>query len=314
MTDNAAATTVGFVGLGAMGTGMAQSLLRAGFRVRGFDINPQAREHLASAGGIAVEHVPAVAQDAQAVVLMVLNAAQIDSILFGESSLVTALEPGSLVILSSTVNPAYVEGLATRLREHNVDLLDAPVSGGTARAADGTLSIMVAGTPEIVARARPILDAMAQNVYIMGEHPGQGSTMKIVNQVLAGVQIAAAAEAIALGARAGLDPRQIYEVIGNSAGASWMFQDRVPHILDDDYSPHSAVEIWLKDLGLVVDTGKELKVPTPLAALAQQLFIMAAAAGHARLDDAAVVKVYEQLGGFRVVDSLRTADDSEAQP
>ncbi|MEX1021498.1 MAG: L-threonate dehydrogenase [Litorilinea sp.] len=298
---------VGFVGLGAMGMGMALSLLQAGYSVQGYDINDAARARFAQAGGQAVDTLPAVARGAEIVVLMVLNAEQIDQILFGDdkmAGMVGALAPASLVIVSSTVKPTYVETLAARLAAHQIDLLDAPVSGGTSGANDGTLSIMVAGAPASIQRADPLLQAMGKNIYIMGERPGMGSTMKMVNQVLAGVQIAAAAEALALGARAGLDPNRVYEVICNSAGASWMFENRVPHILADDYRPHSAVEIWLKDLGLVVDTGKELHLPTPLAAAAQQLFIMAAAAGHTRLDDAAVIKVYEQLAGFRVLDSV----------
>jgi L-threonate 2-dehydrogenase len=239
---------------------------------------------------------------------MVLNAEQVESILFGADEAAQRLPSGALVMLSSTVQPGYVESLDERLAQQQIELLDAPVSGGTARAAEGNLSIMASGSPAAFERAAPLLDAMAERVYTMGDKPGQGSTMKMVNQVLAGIHLAAAAEALALGARAGLDAQRMFEVICNSAGGSWMFENRVPHILADDYTPHSAVEIWLKDLGLVVDTGKELKVPTPLAAVAQQLFIMAAAAGHARLDDAAVIKVYEQLANFRVVDKHLDSD------
>jgi 3-hydroxyisobutyrate dehydrogenase len=134
----------------------------------------------------------------------------------------------------------------------------------------------------------------------MGSEPGLGSTMKLVNQILAGSQIALAAEAMAFGVRAGLDPHQIYEVICNSAGNSFMFQNRVPHMLNDDYTPHSAVDIWVKDLGIVLETGKELRFPLFFSALAHQLFMSASAAGHGRLDDAAVVKVFEQLTGIAV--------------
>lgn len=179
-------------------------------------------------------------------------------------------------------------------------MLDTPISGGTARAAEGKLSIMVAGADEVLAKAQPVLDAMAANVYRMGADPGLGSTMKLVNQILAGSQIALAAEALAFGVRAGLDPRQIYEVICNSAGGSFMFQNRVPHMINDDYTPHSAVEIWVKDLDIVLEAGKELRFPLFFAALAHQLFMSASAAGHGRLDDAAVVKVFEQLTGISV--------------
>jgi putative dehydrogenase len=208
------------------------------------------------------------------------------------------------------VSPAYMRGLADRLAARQLRLLDAPVSGGTARAAKGELSIMASGDASAFETAEPILAALAENVYRMGNEVGQGSTMKLVNQVLAGVHLAAAAEAIAFGAKAGIDPNRIFDVISNSAGASWMFQNRVPHILADDYTPHSAVEIWLKDLDLVVETGKEMQLPTPLAAVAHQLFVMAAASGYGRLDDAAVVKVFEKLANFRVLDAVKATSES----
>lgn len=305
------ACDVAFVGLGAMGMGMAQSLMRAGLSVTGYDINPQSVEQFAAVGGIPASSAAEAAASAPILVIMVLNAEQVESILFGVGEAAQRLPTGALVMLSSTVQPGYVESLGARLAQQQIELLDAPVSGGTARAAEGNLSIMASGSPAAFERAAPLLDAMAERVYTMGEKPGQGSTMKMVNQVLAGIHLAAAAEALALGSRAGLDAQRMFEVICNSAGGSWMFENRVPHILADDYTPHSAVEIWLKDLGLVVDTGKELKVPTPLAAVAQQLFIMAAAAGHARLDDAAVIKVYEQLANFRVVDKHLDSDKPE---
>ena len=295
---------VGFIGLGAMGSGMAASLLRAGIPVRGYDVNPAATERLITGGGESATSPADVAKDANVLILMVLNNEQADQALFGVEGAASTLAAGSLVMLCSTVAPAYVRSLAERLEERGLLLLDAPVSGGTARAAEGQLSIMASGSPAAFDQAAPLLDALAQNVYRMGDEPGQGSTMKLVNQVLAGIHIAAAAEAVAFGAKAGIDPNRIYEVITNSAGASWMFQNRVPHILADDFTPQSAVEIWLKDLGLIIDTGKEMHLPTPLTAAAHQLYIMADASGYARLDDAAVVKVFEKLAGFRVLDAV----------
>ena len=294
----------GFIGLGAMGSGMSASLLRAGISVRGYDINPAAVDRLVQSGGEAASSPAEAAANADALLLMVLNSEQADHTLFGENGAVSALAPGALVMLCSTVSPAYVRALAQRLATHNLLFLDAPVSGGTSRAALGTLSIMASGSPAAFERAAPFLDALAENLYRMGDEPGQGATMKLVNQVLAGIHIAAAAEAIAFGTKAGIDPNRIYEVIGKSAGVSWMFQNRVPHILADDFTPHSAVEIWLKDLDLVVDTGKEMRLPMPLAAVAHQLFIMAAASGYGRLDDSAVVKVFEKIANFRVLDAV----------
>ncbi len=161
---------------------------------------------------------------------------------------------------------------------------------------------MASGTQAAFEQAQPLLNAMAENIYRMGDTPGQGSAMKLVNQVLAGIHIAAAAEALAFGAKLGIDASQMYDVICNSAGASWMFENRVPHILADDYTPRSAIEIWVKDLGIILDTGKENRFPLPLSAVAHQMYMMAAASGYGRLDDSSVIKVFEKLADFRVVD------------
>ncbi|MFZ4662439.1 MAG: L-threonate dehydrogenase [Caldilineaceae bacterium] len=291
---------VGFIGLGAMGMGMAKSLLRAGLAVKGYDINPNAVAQFVAAGGQGAATVADAASGADVLVVVVLNADQVTDVLFGKGAAAAALTPGSVVMVCSTVSPTFAQQTAAKLAERGLLMLDTPISGGTVRAAEGTLSIMVSGPEATIAKAQPVLEAMAANIYRMGSEPGLGSTMKLVNQILAGSQIALAAEAMAFGVRAGLDPHQIYEVICNSAGNSFMFQNRVPHMLNDDYTPHSAVDIWVKDLGIVLETGKELRFPLFFSALAHQLFMSASAAGHGRLDDAAVVKVFEQLTGIAV--------------
>ena len=291
---------VGFIGLGAMGMGMAKSLLRAGLAVKGYDINPNAVAQFVAAGGQGAATVADAASGADVLIVVVLNADQVTDVLFGKGAAAAALTPGSVVMVCSTVSPTFAQQTAAKLAERGLLMLDTPISGGTVRAAEGTLSIMVSGPEATIAKAQPVLEAMAANIYRMGTEPGLGSTMKLVNQILAGSQIALAAEAMAFGVRAGLDPNQIYEVICNSAGNSFMFQNRVPHMLNDDYTPHSAVDIWVKDLGIVLETGKELRFPLFFSALAHQLFMSASAAGHGRLDDAAVVKVFEQLTGIAV--------------
>lgn len=291
---------VGFIGLGAMGMGMAKSLLRAGLVVKGYDINPNAVAQFVTAGGQGAATVADAASGADVLVVVVLNADQVTDVLFGKGAAAAALTPGRVVMVCSTVSPTFAQQTAAKLAERGLLMLDTPISGGTVRAAEGTLSIMVSGPEATIAKAQPVLEAMAANIYRMGSEPGLGSTMKLVNQILAGSQIALAAEAMAFGVRAGLDPNQIYEVICNSAGNSFMFQNRVPHMLNDDYTPHSAVDIWVKDLGIVLETGKELRFPLFFSALAHQLFMSASAAGHGRLDDAAVVKVFEQLTGIAV--------------
>jgi 3-hydroxyisobutyrate dehydrogenase len=194
--------------------------------------------------------------------------------------------------MCSTVDPNFSIGLEARLAERGILLLDAPISGGAARAARGEITMMTSGRPQAYDKAMPAHEAMACRVFRLGDAAWAGSTVKIVNQLLAGVHIAAAAEAMALGIRAGVDPKKIYEVITASAGNSWMFENRMPHVLDGDYTPLSAVDIFVKDLGLVLDTARASKFPLPLAATAHQMFSMASAAGHGREDDAAVIKIF----------------------
>ncbi|HEV2676276.1 MAG TPA: L-threonate dehydrogenase [Aliidongia sp.] len=291
---------IGVIGLGSMGMGVALSLVKAGHEVAGSDVRAAAVESLVAAGGHAAADPAAAAEGARLVILMVVNQAQVEAVLYGPKGAIGALVAGAVVMLSSTVPAQFTEALAARLAETGHLLLDAPVSGGAAKARDGQLTIMSSGSAEAYAIADPVLTAVAATVYRLGDRPGIGSTVKTVNQLLAGVHIAAAAEAMALGTRAGADPRQLYEVISNSAGGSWMFQNRVPHMLDGDFTPLSSVEIFVKDLGLVLDTGRSLRFPLPIAAAAHQQFLAAAASGHGGEDDAAVVKVYEGLAGITV--------------
>lgn len=293
-------TAIGMIGLGAMGAGMAGCLLRAGFAVRGYDVRAEAGAALAAAGGSAASSPAAAARDAGLLVLMVVNAAQAETVLFGPDGAAAALAPGAVVILSSTVPAAAARALAERVSAAGLLFLDAPVSGGVVGAESGRLTFMASGPPAAFARAEAALAAMGGKVYRLGDAPGLGSTVKAVNQLLAGVHIASAAEAMAFGVRAGADPRTLFEIISHSAGNSWMFGDRVPHMLDGDYTPRSAVDIFVKDLGLVLDAGRELRFPLPQAAAAHQLFLMAAAAGLGREDDAAVVKIFERLAGISV--------------
>ena len=233
-------------------------------------------------------------------VVAVVNAPQVDTVLFGDVGAAATLRKGGLVMQCATVPAAFAKALGERLASSGHVLLDAPMSGGRARAESGELTFMASGTAKAFAAAESILAATSAKVFRLGDAPGIGSLVKTVNQLLAGVHIASAAEAMALAAKAGADTRAVYEVISASAGNSWMFGNRVPHMLDDDYSPLSAIEIFVKDLGLVLGTGHELRLPLPMAAAAHQLFLAAAGAGWGRLDDAAVVKVYEQAGDFKV--------------
>ncbi|HEX6634084.1 MAG TPA: L-threonate dehydrogenase [Usitatibacter sp.] len=283
---------VGLIGLGAMGGGMAASLRRAGHRVHVHDVRAEVARAFAAEGGVACDSPAEVARACEIVISVVVNAAQTEAVLFGPEGAAAAMRPGSVFVMCSTVDPAWSAALEGRLEALGLLYLDAPISGGAARAAKGEITMMTAGRAQAYEKCGAVLDAMAARVYRLGGKAGAGSTVKIVNQLLAGVHIAAAAEAMALGIRAGVDPKAIYEVVTHSAGNSWMFENRMPHVLEGDYTPLSAVDIFVKDLGLVLDAARARKFPLPLAAAAHQMFLQASAAGHGAEDDAAVIKVF----------------------
>ncbi len=282
----------GIIGMGAIGMGMAQSMVRAGLETWGFDRNPKALETFAKAGGKAASSAAKVGANADVLVLVVVNAAQVDSVLFGPGAVAEAMKPGGLVIACSTVRPEDAESFASRLAAKNILLLDAPTSGGAAKAMRGEVTLMASGSDEAFAKAGPVIKATAARVFRMGDAPGKGSAMKTVHQLLAGVHIAAAAEAMAFGIRMGLDPERVYEVVTNAAGNSWMFENRMPHVLSGDYTPLSAVDIFVKDLGQVLDCTRKATFPAPLAAAAHQQFLTASASGLGREDDSAVIKIF----------------------
>jgi 3-hydroxyisobutyrate dehydrogenase-like beta-hydroxyacid dehydrogenase len=291
---------VAVIGLGSMGMGAALNLLRAGHTVTGCEPRAAVRDAFTAEGGSAVAHPNQLPEDLQAVVVFVVNAAQTDDVLFGPDGCVALLAPGTVVLCCTTVAPEYARGLSARLTEAGLLLLDAPVSGGAVGARQGTMTVMAAGPEAAFVAAQPVLDAIASKVWRLGDAAGIGSTVKMVNQLLAGVHIATAAEALALGIRAGADPQTLFDVISTSAGSSWMWQNRVPHILAGDDTPHSAVNIFVKDLGIVLDQARALTFPLPMASAAHQLFLAAAAAGHGGSDDAFVIRVWQALAGIKL--------------
>ncbi len=283
---------IGIIGLGAMGKGMAGSLRRAGYLVHVCDARPEAAAAFVADGGVACATPAEVAAHCDVVVSVVVNAAQTETVLFGDGGAAAALARGSVFVMCSTVDPSWSIALEARLADLGILYLDAPISGGAARAASGQMTMMTAGSAAAYDKVGPALDAMAAKVYRLGDKAGAGSKVKIINQLLAGVHIAAAAEAMALGLREGVDAKALYEVITNSAGNSWMFENRMAHVLAGDYTPLSAVDIFVKDLGLVLDTARASKFPLPLSATAHQMFMQASSAGHGREDDSAVIKIF----------------------
>nr|WP_255081328.1 NAD(P)-dependent oxidoreductase [Klebsiella pneumoniae] len=363
----AAHTNVCVIGLGSMGMGAARACLQAGLNTWGVDINPDNCRALLAAGakGAGPSAVP-FAAELDAVVLLVVNAAQVRGILFGESGLAAHLKPGTVVMVSSTIASADAQAIAEALAEYQLLMLDAPVSGGAVKAAAGDMTVMASGSDAAFARLAPVLDAVAGKVYRIGSDIGLGSTVKIIHQLLAGVHIAVAAidapvsggavkaaagdmtvmasgsdaafarlapvldavagkayrigsdiglgstvkiihqllagvhiavaaEAMALAARAGIPLETMYDVVTHAAGNSWMFENRMQHVLDGDYSPKSAVDIFVKDLGLVNDTARALTFPLPLATTALNMFTSASNAGFGREDDSAVIKIFNGI-------------------
>ncbi|MDO9425660.1 MAG: NAD-binding protein [Methylobacterium sp.] len=285
------------IGLGSMGAGMAGSLLRAGFTVAACDVNLDAVARFAALGGEPAANPAAAARGADVVICVVVNAAQTEAVLFGPGGAAETMAPGAVFVSSATMDPAIARRLGARLEATGRHYLDAPMSGGAARALDGTLTFLASGTPAAFAAARPALDAMAGKLYELGDAAGQGAAFKMINQLLAGVHIAAACEAMSFAAKQGLDLAKVYEVITASAGNSWMFENRMPHVLDGDYSPKSAVDIFVKDLGIVQDMARTEKYPVPVAAAALQMFLMASGSGMGGDDDASVARLYARVAG-----------------
>ncbi|MGB3556393.1 MAG: NAD-binding protein [Jannaschia sp.] len=278
------ASKVGVWGLGSMGLGMAQSLIRGRHAVAGFD--PR---------GVTLDGAEEISvAEMDIAVLVVLNAAQTATVI---DEILPDLRPGAVVISCATVPPEFARTMAMRCSERDVLYLDAPISGGAAKAADGALTIMASGTGAAFKAAGPALDSMAQKVFVLGDHAGPGSAMKAVNQMLAGTHIAAMAEAMVFGMTQGVTPEQFLDVIPSCAGTSWMLENRGPHVRDGDYTPRSAVAIWLKDLAIVGDIAADAGIDMPLTETALARFRAAEAAGLVSEDDAAVAKIYAAQAG-----------------
>ena len=288
------------IGLGSMGWGAAVSLLQAGIETVGVDIRDDVLEQFAAKGGKTTKSPAEAARECDAVLVFVVNAEQTETVLFGPGGAVPAAPKGCVFLTCATTPPEFAEQIAGRLNDNGMLVVDAPVSGGAAKALDGDMTIMASGSDEAFEKAKPATDAIANKVYRLGNAAGAGSRVKMINQLLAGVHIAATAEAMTLGIKAGVDPKTLYDVICASAGQSWMFENRGPHIVEGDYDPKSAVDIFVKDLGIVTSEGERQAFPLPLAETALQQFKAAQDAGLGREDDAAVAKVYAKRGNIKL--------------
>ena len=282
---------VGWIGLGAMGSPMAGRLTRAGHQVTAYDLDPARAQSLAGEGVKPVSSIAEAADDADVLAIMVATPAQGESVLFGDGQAAQALKPGAVVLVMATVGAAAVTGWAERLAAQDVDVVDAPVSGGVARAGTGDLLMMVGGAPAAVEKVQPLLDTMASNAPLVGSSAGDGQKVKLVNQLLCGVHIAAAAEALAFAEALGLNPATCYEVLRHGAAASFMFEDRGRRMVEGTEQVNSALDIFVKDMGLVVDAARDSTYPAPLASAAEQLYLSGRRAGLGRRDDSSVIEM-----------------------
>ena len=283
---------IAMIGLGAMGSAAAANLIAKGHDVRGVDLRQAALDALRAAGGTPADSIAAAVAGADAVVTFVVNAAQVEAVVNGPDGIAAHLEPEAVMIQCATVSAAFMSRLGEQFASGGRLLVDAPVSGGVGGASSGGLTIMASGSRKAMAKARPVLDDMGRHVHDFGESIGAGSMVKTINQLFCGVHLAVLGEAIALGKRAGLEPARLLEVYGNSAAASWMMKDRGPRALQEEPPANSAIDIFVKDLALVLDSGRDLKFPLPLAAAAHQMFLAGSAVGKGGLDDSHLWEAY----------------------
>jgi 3-hydroxyisobutyrate dehydrogenase len=275
-----------------MGAPMASCIARAGHEVIGYDVDPRRAEALAGDGVKIAAAASVAAHQADVLAVMVATPEQVDDVLFGDDPAAAALPRGSVVLIMATVGPTAVQGWLSRLTAQGLYVVDAPVSGGVARAAMGDLLVMVGGPEHAVQAVRPVLDALARNVAIVGAVAGDGQKVKLVNQLLCGVHIAAAAEALAFAETIGLNAAATWEVVRHGAAASFMLDNRGQRMVSATFEPvNSALDIFVKDMGLVTEAARQHGYVAPLAEAAEQLYLIGSRAGLGRLDDASVIDV-----------------------
>jgi 3-hydroxyisobutyrate dehydrogenase len=284
-----------FVGLGAMGSPMAKRLVGAGFKLKVFDVLDERTHPLIELGAVSAASLGEAAEDTEALVLMVANAEQAEGVLFGEGGAAEALPEDAAVVIMSTIGPEAIRELADALAEHDLRTLDAPVSGGVARAERGDLLIMAGGPKTLFEELHPVLGAMGSSVVHCGPLVGDGQAVKLVNQLLCGVHIAAAAEALAYAEALGLDPRFVFETIRHGAANSFMLEDRGERMLEEDFvPPKSALDIFVKDMGLVRKAAEERGFETPLSSAAFRAYLAGHDAGLGAEDDSGVIRVFRR--------------------
>ena len=285
-------TRVGFIGIGAMGLAMAKNLHRQNFHVSVRDIRAETEQEAQALGMTVAASPAALVSHADLIVVVVLNAQQIDEVLFGAEGVAHSKASEKAVMLCSTIAPQDTIRFAQRLAQAGIETIDAPISGGPVRAEAGAISMMLAGQEKLIAQYEEVLAALSDKRFHIGGTIGDGAKTKLVNNLLAGINLAAGAEALALGIKAGLDPRLLFDVISASSGASWIFQDRMARVLQNDFAPRACAHILSKDMTLATAMADASNCDTPIGDAALAIFRETLARGWGELDDAATIKTY----------------------
>ncbi len=286
---------IGFIGVGVMGKPMATNLMKAGYALTVFDLNPNPLKELQGRGATIAHSSKEVASQAQIVITMLPNSGDVEKVILKENGVIEGLKSNSIVVDMSTIDPSVSRSIAKTLAGKSMKMLDAPVSGGQKGAEDGTLTIMVGGDKDVFEACSPLFKAMGQNIFYCGPN-GTGEIVKIVNNLLAATNRAVSAEGLALGVKAGADFKVLYDVICTSTGQSRSLQvTSAAKPFKGDYEPGFAAELMHKDLGLAMNLAKEEKVPVPLGAISHQLYNYLLASGLGKKDTGIIFKVYEDL-------------------
>lgn len=291
---------IGFIGLGTMGLPMAKNLIKAGYSLIAFDIKEDRINLLKEVGEVQVAESPAeIAQQSKTIITMLPNSPHVESVILDENGLLQNLSKGSIVIDMSSIEPNVSIKLAKKVEATGSNMLDAPVSGGENGAIAGTLTIMVGGKESILNSVKPLLKVMGEKIIYCGDH-GAGQTVKMVNQLMSAVNLIGMSEGFVLGAKAGVDPEVMMNVISNGSGSCWAVKDRMPVILEGNFKPGFTIDLHTKDINIAVKTAKELNVPIFIVALVNEIFKTAQAKGKGKLDNSAIITVYEELTGLEV--------------
>jgi 3-hydroxyisobutyrate dehydrogenase-like beta-hydroxyacid dehydrogenase len=285
---------LGFIGLGAIGAPMAKTLVTSGFQLSVFDILPERMRPLVEAGARGASSPAEASENAEAIIIMVMTASQVEDVLFGDDGAVQALAPGSALLIMSTIGPEKVGTLAGELAESELRVLDAPVSGGPSRAEEGDLLIMVGGARDLLDESRSVLETMGSTVVHCGASPGDGQAVKMVNQLLVGIHLAAAGEALAYADALGLDPRFVFEAVKKGAANSFMLENRGDSMLSGEFAGGSKLEILIKDVDLAVEAAKKQGFHAPLGSAAHEIYQQASELGLSGEEDAGVIRIFQR--------------------